>query len=54
VRLSIHDFLYSDDTGLPVDAYAEDEVGPLAGEVFRHVFRVYPTLPAPYYETHAA
>jgi len=49
VRITIRDFLWSDDTGLPVDVYTEDEVQSKAEEVFRHVFRVYPTIPSPYY-----
>tara|TARA_B100000809_G_scaffold245086_1_gene271701 strand:+ start:1599 stop:2408 length:810 start_codon:yes stop_codon:yes gene_type:complete len=43
VKTAIHDFLYSDATGLPVDFYEEDEVQARADEVFRHVYRVYPT-----------
>ncbi len=50
VRVTIQDFLWSDITGLPVDMYTEDEVAKKAEEVFRHVFRVYPRLPSPYYE----
>ncbi|MFP7754341.1 type I restriction endonuclease subunit R [Thermodesulfobacteriota bacterium B35] len=49
VRVTIHDFLWSDKTGLPVDAYTEEEVGTVAEEVFRHVYRAYPTVPSPYY-----
>ena len=40
----------SDETGLPVDAYDEDEVNIKTEEVFVHVFRAYPTVPSPYYE----
>ncbi|WP_373498727.1 type I restriction endonuclease subunit R [Desulfococcus sp.] len=49
VRVAIHNFLYSDDTGLPVDQYTEDDVKARADDVFRHVFRAYPTVPSPYY-----
>ncbi len=49
VRIAIHDFLYSDETGLPVDSYQEDEVEQRSDEVFRHVYRVYPSIPSPYY-----
>jgi type I restriction enzyme R subunit len=49
VRIAIRDFLWSDETGLPVDAYDENEVEIKAEEVFVHVFRVYPTVPSPYY-----
>ena len=54
VKVAIHDFLYSEDTGLPTDAYSDDEVTVRTDEIFRHVFRVYPTLPSPYYDTSAA
>ena len=54
VWLAIKDFLWSDDTGLPVEDYDEDEVQNRAEEVYRHVYRVYPTLPSPYYETGSA
>ena len=49
VRITIRDFLWSDDTGLPVASYTEADVRTRAEEVFRHVYRVYPTLPSPYY-----
>jgi len=49
IRITIHDFLWSDKTGLPVDSYTEDEVNTKAEEVFRHVYRVYPTVPSPFY-----
>ena len=49
VRLAIRDFLWSDRTGLPVDAYSEDEVVVKADKVFHHVFRAYPRLPSPIY-----
>lgn len=50
VRTAIRDFLWSDETGLPVDCYTEDDVQARAEEVFRHVYRVYPTIPSPFYE----
>ncbi|MBN1843806.1 MAG: type I restriction endonuclease subunit R [Deltaproteobacteria bacterium] len=49
VRVAIRDFLWSDETGLPVDSFSEDEVNIKAEDVFRHVYRVYPTVPSPYY-----
>jgi type I restriction enzyme R subunit len=49
VRVAIHDYLYADATGLPVDAYEEDDIEALTGDVFRHVWRVYPILPSPVY-----
>ncbi len=51
VKGAIHDFLYSDLTGLPVDAYEETEVQERADEVFQHVFRAYPSVPSPFYES---
>jgi len=49
VRLAIKDFLWSDETGLPVDLYEEGEVAAKAEDVFVHVFRAYPTVPSPFY-----
>ena len=49
VRVTIRDYLWSDDTGLPVDAYTGDDVDEKAKEVFRHIYRAYPTLPSPFY-----
>jgi type I restriction enzyme R subunit len=49
VRLAIKDFLWSDETGLPVDKYDEPEVQERAEEVYRHVYRVYPEIPSPFY-----
>ncbi len=51
VRLAIRDFLWSDNTGLPVKRYSEDDVDAKAEEVFRHVYRAYPTIPSPYYKS---
>jgi len=53
VRVAIRDFLWSDRTGLPVDLYTEDEVQKSAEEVFRHIYRAYPTVPSPFYESAA-
>jgi len=53
VRVMIKDFLWSDETGLPVNLYNENEVAQKADDVFRHVYRAYPTLPSPYYEAAA-
>ncbi|TAJ44086.1 type I restriction endonuclease subunit R [Methanofollis fontis] len=50
VRLTIHDFLWNESTGLPVDHYTEEDVDARADEVYRHVYRVYPMLPSPFYE----
>ena len=49
VRVAIRDFLWSEETGLPVKCYSEDDVETKTEDVFRHVYRVYPTVPSPYY-----
>ena len=49
VRVTIRDFLWDDETGLPVDDYSEEDVALKSDEVFRHVHRAYPTLPSPLY-----
>ncbi len=50
VRTAIHDFLWSEATGLPVESYTEEEVKGRSEEIFRHVYRVYPKIPSPFYE----
>ena len=54
VMVAIRDFLWSEQTGLPVDNYSEDDVDIKTEEVFRHVYWAYPTVPSPYYERAAA
>jgi type I restriction enzyme R subunit len=49
VYTTIQDFLWSDATGLPVNAYSEADVRARADEIYRHIYRAYPTLPSPYY-----
>jgi type I restriction enzyme R subunit len=49
VRLAIRDFLWDDLTGLPVDVFPEPDVEARAEDVFRHVYRAYPTIPSPYF-----
>jgi type I restriction enzyme R subunit len=49
LRITIRDFLWSDKTGLPPESYTEAEVKTRAEDVFRHVYRVYPAMPSPYY-----
>ncbi|MEO6422370.1 MAG: HsdR family type I site-specific deoxyribonuclease, partial [Candidatus Nitrotoga sp.] len=53
VRLAIRDYLWNDKTGLPIDTFAEDDVDARAENVFRHIYRAYPTVPSPYYSTQA-
>lgn len=49
VRVTIRDYLWDEKTGLPVDAFAEVDVEARAEEVFRHIYRAYPTVPSPYF-----
>ncbi|MEA3508565.1 MAG: DUF3387 domain-containing protein, partial [Synergistota bacterium] len=49
VRLAIRDFLWTDSSGLPENLYSIDEVKEKAEIVYKHVFRVYPILPSPFY-----
>ena len=53
VRVAIYNFLWNDEIGLPADGHSEAEVGTKTDDVFRHVFRVYPIVPSPYYENAA-
>ncbi|MGC2049416.1 MAG: type I restriction enzyme endonuclease domain-containing protein, partial [Gallionella sp.] len=53
VRLAIHDYLWNDATGLPEDAFDEDDVVLRAEGVFRHIYRAYPTVPSPFYSAQA-
>lgn len=46
----IQDYLWNENTGLPVDHYTEADVQNRVEEVFRHVYRVYPTVPSPMYD----
>ncbi len=48
VRLTIQDYLWSQQTGLP-EIYSEEDVRDKTEAVFVHVFRAYPTVPSPYY-----
>ncbi|MBK5931955.1 DEAD/DEAH box helicase [Halochromatium salexigens] len=53
VRQAIHDHLWSDDTGLPVAQYSDEDVQSRADDVYRHVFRAYPMVPSPFYQAPA-
>jgi type I restriction enzyme, R subunit len=48
VRFAIRDHLWDERTGLPVDAFPEQEVEARAKEVFRRIYRAYPTIPSPF------
>ena len=49
VRVTIHDYLYADATGLPVENYDEQDVDTRTDAVYEHVWRAYPTVPSPIY-----
>ena len=42
VRAMIYDYLYDEQTGLPLDAYTPEDVKTLAEELFQHVYVQYP------------
>ena len=54
VRTFIHNYLWADSTGLPAPAYDETDIAEKTHAVFQHVFRVYPTLPSPFYASAAS
>ncbi len=49
VKMFIRDFLWDEQTGLPVDFYSQEDVERKSADVFYHVYRAYPTVPSPYY-----
>lgn len=51
VIVLIKNFLWDDKTGLPVEYYSQKDVAKIAKAVYYHVYRVYPIVPSPYYET---
>ena len=54
VRAAAGNFLRDEETGLPSPRYNDEEVKTRVADVYRHVLRVYPELPSPYYEGGAA
>ncbi len=50
IHTTIHDLLYSDESGLPESSYSEADVEDVAEAVYHHVFRAYPDVPSPIYE----
>lgn len=54
VKVAIRDFLWSDETGLPVQTYGEHEVKAIAEQVYKHVVSHYPAVPSPHYQSAAA
>lgn len=53
VHVAIKDFLWDDAKGLPAPAYTEEDVAVKTDEIFRHVYRAYPTVPSPIYSGNA-
>lgn len=49
VRQNIYDFLFDEQSGLPVDSYGDDEVEVLSESIFSHIYRAYPVVPSPCY-----
>ena len=49
VWVTISNLLSSDKTGLPLESYTDADVKTISDEVFRHVYRAYPTVPSPCY-----
>ena len=49
VRVAIRDYLWNDATGLPINIFAEEDVDTRAENVFRHIYRAYPSVPSPYF-----
>jgi len=49
VQVTIENFLWDDKIGLPMPAYSEEDVKTLSRDVYRHIHRVYPTVPSPFY-----
>ncbi|MFP4134913.1 MAG: type I restriction enzyme endonuclease domain-containing protein [Halothece sp.] len=51
INSKIYDFLYNEETGLPVDSYQdEEEIEDKAKVIFLHAMEVYQTVPSPYYQ----
>ena len=50
----LYDFLYNDQTGLPIDSYSDREVEAKTEVLFGHILGKYPTVPSPYYLAEAS
>lgn len=44
VRTFIYNYLYSETTGLPVDAYTSEDVETISGVLYQHVYQRYPSV----------
>lgn len=49
VKQQIFDFLYDENTGLPVEQYEESEISEITERVFLHIYRAYSRVPSPVY-----
>ena len=49
VRLTIQDYLWNEQSGLP-ETYSEEDVRDRTEAVFAYVYRAYPTVPSPHYD----
>ena len=49
VHVAIENFLWDDNTGLPSPTYSEDDVKIKTEDIYRHVYRTYPTVPSPFF-----
>ena len=49
VQITIHDYLYSDVTGLPPSLYSEEDVAEKTHAVFLHMYQTYPAGSVPRY-----
>ena len=41
IETFVYNYLYSEETGLPLEAYEESEIQPLAKVVFLHIYQQY-------------
>ena len=49
VHMCIHDFLFSDQSGLPIESYNDVDVESYTEAIYRHIYRAYPEIPSPVY-----
>jgi len=51
VRVEIQNFLWGDQTGLPVECYTDEDVTISTEKIFHHIYQAYPRVPSPVYAT---
>lgn len=54
IKTTIHDFLYDESTGLPLKIYSESDIREKSEDIYRHIFRAYPSVPSPFFPSAAA